>query len=118
MTPPYSAALLQFDERSTVRREPRRMVPPICVRETSGMKTISGCGVASSNSAECASARPSTDRANSMTPTWKPRQMPRYGLRFSRAYLAAAHLPSTARMPKPPGTRTPSALRSVSHAAA
>ncbi len=31
---------------SRVRREPRRMVPPMCVRLPSGMNTTAGCGVA------------------------------------------------------------------------
>ena len=31
-----------------------RVSSPMCVRETSGMKTTSGCGVSLSNSAECA----------------------------------------------------------------
>jgi hypothetical protein len=53
------------------------MVPPLCVVEPSGMKTTTGVGVAASNSAELASARPSTLRANSITAICMPRQMPR-----------------------------------------
>ncbi len=60
-----------------VRRAPRRMVPPLCVVEPSGMKTTTGVGVAASNSVELASARPSTLRANSITAICMPRQMPR-----------------------------------------
>jgi len=40
-----------------------------------------------------------------MTATCMPRQIPRYGTLFSRAYWTAVILPSTPRRPKPPGTR-------------
>lgn len=45
-----------------------------------------------------------------------PRQIPRYGTSFSLAYLAARIMPSTPRMPNPPGTRMPWALRILSQA--
>src|SRR3982750_824274 len=51
---------------------------------------------------------PATCRANSETAICIPRQMPRYGTPRSRANLAARILPSTPRMPKPPGIRMPS----------
>ena len=60
-------------------------MPPMCVRDTSGMKTTIGCFVSFENSAECASVWPSCERANSMTATWKPRQMPKNGTLLSRA---------------------------------
>lgn len=43
-----------------------------------------------------------------------PRQMPRKGTRLSRAQRTAAIFPSMPRLPKPPGTRTPSAPSSSS----
>ena len=53
---------------------------------------------------------PATWRANSLTATCMPRQMPRYGIPCSRAICAAWILPSQPRPPKPPGIRIPSAL--------
>lgn len=70
-------AVTQSTVSRMVRREPSRMVPPLCVVEPSGMNTTTGAGVAASNSAELASARPSTLRANSITAICMPRQMPR-----------------------------------------
>ena len=66
---------------------------------------VEGCGDLGAISVECASLRPQTLRANSITATCMPRQMPRYGMRFSRAYWIAWILPSMPRSPKPPGTR-------------
>ena len=51
----------------TVRRAPRRIVPPLCVVEPSGMNTTTGCDVAGSNSVELAPAKPSLFLANSIT---------------------------------------------------
>lgn len=74
---------------------------------TSGINMTMGVLVSGSNSVLFASCRPRTDRAYSMTAICIPRQMPRYGTLFSRAYLAARIFPCTPRSPKPPGTRTP-----------
>ena len=73
-----------------------------------GMKSMTLCALALSNSPELASAQCRTWRANSMTAICIPRQRPRYGTPFSRAYCAARILPSMPRAPKPPGTRMPS----------
>jgi hypothetical protein len=77
--------------------------------KTSGMNTTQGLLVSGSNSVLLASCRPRIDRANSMTAICIPRQIPRNGILFSRAYLAARIFPSTPLSPNPPGTRTPSA---------
>ncbi len=74
----------------------------------SGSRSMTGCGVAGSNSLELAPSRPHTCRANSITAHCRPRQMPRNGTRFSRANRTAATLPSTPRTPNPPGIRMPS----------
>ena len=71
---------------------------------------MTGWPVFSSNSVEFASFQPSTFRANSITQHCMPRQMPSSGTLRSRAHLIAAHLPSTPRLPKPPGIRIPSAF--------
>ncbi len=52
---------------------------------------------------------PQTSRAYSTTASWRPRQRPRKGMLFSRAYLIARILPSTPVLPNPPGTMIPSA---------
>mmetsp|Transcript_38821 Transcript_38821/g.95980 ORF Transcript_38821/g.95980 Transcript_38821/m.95980 type:complete len:305 (+) Transcript_38821:515-1429(+) len=116
VTPPYRRAERHLLDLRIARREPRRMVPPMCVFEISGMLITTGCLVASSNSEECASFHPSTFRAYSITATWKPRQMPKYGTPFSRAYCAARIFPSTPRSPNPPGTKMPSLAFSCAHA--
>ena len=68
-----------------------------------------GAAPLGSNSAEVAPAKPHTSRANSQTAACRPRQMPRIREHCcSRAWRAAAILPSMARAPKPPGTRMPS----------
>ena len=51
---------------NTVRRLPRRMVPPRCVFEISGMSITTGCGVSGFTSVEFAFSQPSTFRANSV----------------------------------------------------
>lgn len=51
-----------------------------------------------------------TLRMNSRTAICMPRQMPRYGTWWLLAYSAARIMPSTPRLPKPPGTSTPSAF--------
>ena len=96
---------------------PRRMVPPRSPAPStncfcSSMVAMTGTEVSGSNSVEDASRRPSTLRAYSMTMDCRPRQMPRVGILCSRAYLRAPILPSRPRMPKPPGTRIASILRS------
>ena len=65
----YSRAAWQSVVCRMVLRMPSRMVPPMCVRDPSGMKMMAGSGHASSNSALFASSRPSTLRAYSMTAT-------------------------------------------------
>ena len=85
-----------------VGREPRRIVPPRCVFEISGMKMTAGLAASASNSVEVASLMPSTFRQNSIVATCNPRQIPRYGTLFSRAYCAARIFPSIPRSPKPP----------------
>lgn len=77
--------------------------------DTSGINMMYGLLVWGSNSVLLASCTPRTDRANSMTAICIPRQMPRNGILFSRAYLAAIIFPCTPLSPNPPGTRTPSA---------
>mmetsp|Transcript_1626 Transcript_1626/g.4201 ORF Transcript_1626/g.4201 Transcript_1626/m.4201 type:complete len:344 (+) Transcript_1626:407-1438(+) len=89
------------------------MVPPLCVVEPSGMNTTTGVEVLCSNSVELAPSRPSTLRQNSTTAICIPRQMPRKGFFAVRAWLMAQILPSTPRLPKPPGTSTPPAVRSL-----
>ena len=85
------------------------MVPPLSVTPRwSGIRSMTGWAVAAS-SLEWASARPHTWRANSTTAICIPRQMPRKGTLFSRAYRTAEIFPSMPRSPKPPGTRMPSA---------
>ena len=79
---------------------------------------MTGCGVSGSNSLEFAPSSPATWRANSTTATCMPRQIPRYGMPFSRANRAAAILPSMPRIPKPPGISTPSASDSLRSASA
>ena len=68
---------------------------------------MTGCGVFGSNSVECALASFRTLRANSIVAICMPRQRPRYGILFSRAYCAARIFPSMPRSPNPPGTRMP-----------
>mmetsp|Transcript_3181 Transcript_3181/g.11503 ORF Transcript_3181/g.11503 Transcript_3181/m.11503 type:complete len:327 (+) Transcript_3181:525-1505(+) len=80
------------------------------------MNTTAGHLHAGSNSALFASFSPTTLRAYSMTASCMPRQMPKYGIRCSRAYLAARIFPSTPRSPNPPGTRMPSARFSLAQA--
>lgn len=48
--------------------------------------------------------RRTTYRAYSMTAACMPRQMPRKGMRVSRAQRMAPTFPSRPRVPKPPGT--------------
>ena len=84
------------------------MVPPLSVIPTwSGIRSMTGYLPSGANSPDWAPVRPQTWRANSTTAICIPRQMPRKGTLFSRAYRMAAIFPSTPRLPKPPGTRTP-----------
>ena len=92
---------------------PSRIVPPMsAISFCSGSRSITGNGVSRSISVELAPSMPATWRANSLTATCIPRQMPRYGILRSRAIWAARILPSQPRPPKPPGIRMPSALSS------
>ena len=63
--------ILEMESSWTKRvlRWPSLMVPPMCVLDTSGMNTTTGCSVFSSNSVELASVQPSTLRAYSITAT-------------------------------------------------
>ena len=49
-----------------------------------------------------------------MVAIWNPRHTPRNGTLFSLAYLAAASMPSTPLVPKPPGTIMPSTTERTS----
>ena len=84
------------------------MPPRSATSFCSGSRSITGYGVSGSNSVELAPSMPTTWRANSATAICIPRQMPRNGIRCSRATRAAAILPSIPRPPKPPGMRMPS----------
>ncbi|VDO13769.1 unnamed protein product [Brugia timori] len=64
-----------------------------------------------SNSVELAPLIPQTFRANSITAHCIPRQIPKNGILFSRAYLHTAIFPSTPRPPNPPGTTIPLKLQ-------
>ena len=114
----YSFAVLHSSVWNMVRREPRRIVPPICVVEPSGMKITAGSGQFGTISVECAFFMSNIFRAYSITAACKPRQMPRNGTLFSLAYFAVRILPSVPRSPNPPGTRIPSTLCTFAHASA
>ena len=66
---------------------------------------MTGCGVSGLNSAESASFSPPTLRAYSITAHCRPRQMPKNGVRRSRANRIASIIPST--LDPDPGTRRP-----------
>ena len=136
---PYNFADLQSGTLKYVLLDPRRIVAPIWVfdpyeresehfnvqndeakinlhliqahiqLDTSGINTTQGCEVSGSNSVLFVSHMPRTERANSITAICIPRQMPRNGTLFSRAYFAARIFPCTPLSPNPPGTSTPSA---------
>ena len=62
-------------------------VPPSCITSfCSGIRSITGWVLSGSNSAELASSYPSTWRQNSTTANCIPRQIPKNGICFSRAY--------------------------------
>lgn len=94
-----------------VGRSPRRIVPPRVLLSISGMWMTTGSGVTASNSTEAAFGMLQIFRANSMTAICMPKQIPRYGVLFLRAQLAALIIPSVPRLPNPPGTKTPSDLQ-------
>lgn len=98
-----------FSESLTncVIRDPRRIVPPIIVVLISGIKQTTGLLVVLSNSSLFASCNPKTFRAYSITAICRPKQIPKKGILFSRAYFATLILPSVPRDPKPPGTKIP-----------
>ena len=93
---------------------PRRIVPPISDASSrcstapasvchSVISATTGCGVFLLNSVLIAPSSPARLRAASITATCMPRQMPRYGMPFSRANRTVSILPSMPRSPKPPG---------------
>ena len=60
---------------------PSRSVPPLSISSFwPGMKSITLCGAASSNSPELAPASPALFRAYSITAICIPRQIPKYGM--------------------------------------
>ena len=71
------------------------------------MSEITGSAHSGANSLECESSRLHMWRANSMTATCIPRQMPKNGSPRSRAQRIASTMPSTPRTPNPPGTSSP-----------
>ena len=72
--------------------------------------------VSASNSIEFASSSPNTFLANSIIANCIPRQIPRYGILFSLAYLIAASFPSTPLCPNPPATKIASEFPIISNA--
>jgi hypothetical protein len=68
---------------------------------TSGMKITHGVFVVGSNSVLLAPCNFMIERANSITAICMPKQMPRYGMLFSRAYFVARIFPWTPLSPKP-----------------
>ncbi|KAH3684345.1 hypothetical protein WICPIJ_004691 [Wickerhamomyces pijperi] len=107
---PYSFLILDSPWK-TLARNPNLMVPPNLDLSISGMYTTAwvSFGESGLNSSEVASATPTTERTNSMTEIWKPKQTPKKGMLFSRAHLAADIIPSVPLVPNPPGTKIPSA---------
>ena len=114
----YSLAALQSSVWKMVRRDPSRIVPPMCVVDPSGMNTTAGSGQLGTISVECACLIPSTLRAYSITAACMPRQMPKNGVPRVARVLRGENRPSVPRPPKPPGTRTPSAERTFAQASA
>lgn len=131
LTPPYFLSeyslILLFCtvDLKTVVRLPNLWVPPIWPVLCSGISITTACFVSSLTfnqnyysalnienskgiftSVEWASFKPNSFLANSTTAAWKPKQMPRNGLSLVRHHLTASILPSTPRLPKPPGTTT------------
>ena len=85
------------------------MVPPMFwILFCSAIKSMTGSGVYSLISVECASVNPMTLRANSMTAHCMPKQIPKKGTPFVRAYWMVSILPSTPLEPKPGATMIPS----------
>uniref|UniRef100_A0A0A9BZQ6 Uncharacterized protein n=1 Tax=Arundo donax TaxID=35708 RepID=A0A0A9BZQ6_ARUDO len=62
-------------------------------------------GVSLLNSSLSASPRPKTCLDISITEICMPKQIPRYGTLFSRAYFAANTIPEIPRSPNPPGIK-------------
>ena len=62
----------------------------------------------SPNSLELASSIFNIFLTASMAASCMPKQIPKYGILFSRAYLIAKILPSEPLLPNPPGTSIPS----------
>ena len=101
----------------SVGRLPRRMLPPMIFLSISGMKTTALVALGScENSSDVASVIPHTARAYSIVATCIPKQIPKYGILFSRAHLAARIMPSIPRLPNPPGTKIPLAVQTLFHA--
>ena len=98
---------------------PKRIVPPISeflflcsffpeISLHSVINAMIGCFVFELNSVLWAPLSFKTFLAYSIRATCIPKQIPRYGILFSRAYLQARIIPSTPLSPKPPGTNTAS----------
>lgn len=103
----FDLLILEFTESlKTVVLLPNLIVPPISPVLCSGISIITGCSNDSSHSVLQAFCRFKTFRANSITATWKPRQIPKNGFLFILHHLQASTFPSTPRLPKPPGTIT------------
>ena len=92
---PYTERM-RDSRRSRTGCAPRRIVPPrsdAASRRSiapsfplhSVTSAMTGCGVPGLNSVLSAPSSPAQWRAYSITATCIPRQMPRYGTRFSRA---------------------------------
>ena len=73
----------------------------------SSMMWMTGWVVSFRNSMLWASCQPITSRANSTMDSCMPRQIPRNGMPWARAYRMAVIMPSMPRLPNPPGTRMP-----------
>jgi hypothetical protein len=72
------------------------------------MKSTTGFFVFGSSSVEFASLNLQTCLANATIASWNPKQIPRYGMSFALAKLAAFMIPSLPLIPKPPGASIPS----------
>ena len=95
---------------------PKRIVPPRSEFSSrtstlpvasfhSVIKPINLCSASALNSVLLALFKLATFLANSITANCMPKQMPKYGILFSRAYFIALIFPSVPRTPKPPGIK-------------
>lgn len=95
--------------RSRAAYAPSRIVPPMSFTSRwLAISAITGVSHSGSNSVLEVALIPQTWRANSITATCSPRQMPKNGSAFSRAQRIASIMPSMPRIPNPPGTSSPS----------